>query len=425
MRRQPQRLLVAHDTNCIFIQPMIETRLSNEPRKPARPKHRVRVLRVRIKNKHAEALDEMARAVNLCWNYCNELSLKILEREQRFVKASELQRYMAGASKEGLPVGSAVFQQVAEEFVTRRAQHRKRRLAWRVSRGSRRSLGWIPFKARSLTYRAGQIQFQGQMLGIWDSWGMGEVELGAGCISQDARGRWYLNVTVKLPALPAKPPTLSAPVGIDLGLKDLAALSDGRKIEAQRFYRDLEPALATAQRAGKRARVRAIHAKIANRRKDFLHQFSSQLVREHGCIVVGDVNAQALAQGPHAKSVLDAGWSTLRTMLKYKSDDAAVWFLETSESHTTRTCSHCGERTGPSGVEGLAVRRWACAHCGWAHDRDVNAARNILKRGLLQLEQQFSSALEAKACERAVNEAGAKASAGAGHGPLAAGIPRL
>ncbi|MCZ8254437.1 MAG: transposase [Polaromonas sp.] len=391
----------------------------------ARPKHRGRVLRVRIKDKHAAVLDEMARAVNFCWNYCNDLSLKILEREPRFVKSAELQRYMAGASKEGLAVGSAVFQQVAEEFVTRRAQFKKRRLAWRVSGGSRRSLGWIPFKARSLTYRAGQIHFQGQMLGVWDSWGLGEVELSAGSISQDARGRWYLNVTVKLPALQAKPPLLAAPVGIDLGLKDLATLSDGRKIEAQRFYRDLEPALATAQRAGKKARVRAIHAKIANRRKDFLHQFSSRLVREHGCIVVGDVNAQSLAQGPHAKSVLDAGWSTLRTMLKYKSDDAAVWFVQTSERNTTRECGRCGERTGPSGIEGLAVRRWTCASCGTQHDRDVNAARNILKRGLLELQQQFSAAPEARAGERAVNEAGATASAGAGHGPLVAGIPRL
>lgn len=375
--------------------------------KSARPKHRVRVLRVRIKDRHAAALDEMARAVNFCWNYCNELSMKILEREQRFVKSAELQRYMAGASKEGLAVGSAVFQQVAEEFVTRRAQHKKRRLAWRKSRGVRRSLGWIPFKSRSLTYRAGQIRFQGLDLGIWDSFGLADMELGAGNISQDARGRWYLNVAVKLQALPAKPPALQAAVGLDLGLKDLAALSDGRKIEAQRLYRDLEPALATAQRAGQKARVRAIHAKIANRRKDFLHKFSSRLVREHGCIVVGDVNAQALARGRHAKSVLDAGWSTLRTMLQYKCDDAGSWFFETSERNTTRECSSCCAMTGPQGQEGLSVRRWTCSVCDAEHDRDVNAARNILARGLRQLEQQFSVALEAKADERATNEAGA------------------
>jgi putative transposase len=400
-------------------------RATTSLKKPARPKHRVRVLRVRIKDKHAGVLEEMARAVNLCWNYCNELSMKVLEREKRFIKAPELQRYMAGASKEGLAVGSAVFQQVAEEFVTRRVQHKKRRLAWRRSGGARRSLGWIPFKARSLAYRSGQILFQGVLLGVWDSWGLSEVELGAGCISQDARGRWYLNVSVKLPALPAKPPTLAAPIGIDLGLKDLATLSDGRKVEAQRFYLDLEPALGRAQRAGKKNRTRALHAKIANRRKDFLHKLSSQLVREHGCIVVGDVNAQSLAQSQHAKSVLDAGWSSLRTMLSYKCDDAGVWFLEASERNTTRECGHCHATTGPSGVEGLGIRRWTCSHCGTEHDRDVNAARNILARGLAELETQFAAAREAKAGEGAVNEAGATARAGAGHGPLAAGIPVL
>lgn len=199
----------------------------------------------------------------------------------------------------------------------------------------------------------------------------------------------------------------------------------GRKVEAQRFYRDLEPALGRAQRAGKKNRTRALHAKIANRSKDFLHQLSSQLVREHGCIVVGDVNAQSLAQGPHAKSVLDAGWSSLRTMLSYKCDDAGSWFFEASERHTTRECSHCQACTGPSGIAGLALRRWTCSHCGAEHDRDVNAARNILARGLAALEKQFAAAREARAGECAVNEAGATARAGVGHGPLVAGIPAL
>ena len=99
---------------------MTRARATTSLKKPARPKRRVRVLRVRIKDKHAGVLEEMARAVNLCWNYCNELSMKVLEREKRFIKAPELQRYMAGASKEGLAVGSAVFQHLLHQDVRQR-----------------------------------------------------------------------------------------------------------------------------------------------------------------------------------------------------------------------------------------------------------------------------------------------------------------
>lgn len=109
----------------------------------------------------------------------------------------------------------------------------------------------------------------------------------------------------------------------------------------------LEPALATAQRAGKNDRVKAIHAKIANRRKDFLHKQSTALVRNYGAIFVGNVNASGLAKTRMAKSVLDAGWSAFRTMLQYKSMATGVWFEEVNEAFSTVTCSACKSRTGP------------------------------------------------------------------------------
>lgn len=382
----------------------------------------VRTLRVRIKDKHAKALAEMARAVNLTWNYCNELSMKVFERERRYIGSAELQRYLKGASKEGLAVGAAVFQQVAEEYVTRRMQHKRRRLAWRKSNGARRSLGWIPFKKRSLLYRNGQLRFQGLTLSVWDSHGVGAFELGGGSISEDARGRWYLNVTVMIPS--PEPQAGKSAIGIDLGLKDFAAFSDEAmdKVEAHRFFRGLEPALAAAQRAGKKDRTKAIHAKIANRRKDALHKLSTSLVRNHGAIFVGNVSASAMTQNGNAKSVLDAGWAVFRTMLQYKCDDAGVWFEEVNEAYSTQTCSACGSITGPKGREGLAVRRWVCGCCGSEHDRDVNAAKNILRVGMHGWRQQPSGA-EAKAEEPSVNEA--VSAAGLGHEPLAGGIPAL
>ncbi|MBC9968983.1 transposase [Ralstonia insidiosa] len=351
----------------------------------------VRVLRIRIKDKHRAALCCMAREVNFVWNYCNELSCKIFERERRFASGTEIQRYLNGASKEGLGIGSAVFQQIAEEYATRRRQHRKVRLAWRKSGGARRSLGWIPFKARSLGWRSGQIVFQGLHLGVWDSYGLAGYELGAGCFSEDSRGRWYLNVVVRV-----KPVEVSAArdvLGIDLGLKIFAGFSDPRlqNIEAQRFYRDLEPALAVAQRARKASRVKALHAKITNRRKDFLHKLSARLAREYGAIFVGNVNASALARAQHGKSVLDAGWSTFRTMLRYKCADAGAWFDEIDEAFSTQTCSCCSSRTGPKGVAGLGIREWACSHCGTIHDRDRNAATNILAAGRGRLAEGIPS----------------------------------
>jgi putative transposase len=82
-----------------------------------------------------------------------------------------------------------------------------------------------------------------------------------------------------------------------------------------------------------------------------------------------------------AKSVLDAGWSMLRTYLRYKCDHAGVAYVEVDEAYTTQTCSECGCLSGPKGREGLAVRRWVCGDCGAEHDRDQNAALNIARLG--------------------------------------------
>ncbi|MCV6587664.1 MAG: transposase, partial [Marinobacterium sp.] len=173
-------------------------------------------------------------------------------------------------------------------------------------------------------------------------------------------------------------------VGIDLGLKDTATCSDGTRLEAGRFYRDLEPELAVAQRAGKKKRVKAIHAKIVNRRKDALHKFSRQLVNRAGKIYVGNVKSSSLTRTKMARSVLDAGWAMLKTMLEYKCDSAGIVFKEVNESYTTQTCSSCGKvpDSRPRGIAGLGIRVWTCSECGVTHDRDVNAAMNILAVGL-------------------------------------------
>jgi putative transposase len=347
-----------------------------------------KVLRLRLKDKHAKFLGDLAREVNFVWNYCNELQITMFNRERRFLSGYDFAKFTRGATKEGLRLHSQTVQAIAEEYATRRRQFRKVRLSWRKSRGFRRSLGWIPFKKTAIQAAHGQVKFAGQWLSLWDSYGLDSYAIRAGNLCEDARGRWYLNACVAVPVPePTDRASMRRELGIDLGLKDLVATSDGEKVTAPQFYRGLEPKLAIAQRAGKKDSVRAIHAKIANRRKDSLHQFSTRLVRAYDTIFVGNVNASALAKTPQAKSVLDAGWSAFRTMLRYKCDFAGATFAEINEAFSTQTCSACDARSGPKGIAGLGIRAWTCSECGAVHDRNVNAAKNILAAGRRRLAE--------------------------------------
>ncbi|SER22755.1 transposase, IS605 OrfB family [Pseudomonas luteola] len=170
-------------------------------------------------------------------------------------------------------------------------------------------------------------------------------------------------------------------MGIDLGLKTTATCSDGRQLENGRFYKQLDEKLHKAQRAGRRDKSKAIHRKIANRRADALHKFSREIVNSYGTVVVGDISPTKLANGKLAMSVYDAGWSMLRTMLTYKCAHAGIVFKIVKERYTTRTCSSCGSLYGPKGVNGLRIREWTCMECSVIHDRDINAAKNILALG--------------------------------------------
>jgi IS605 OrfB family transposase len=342
----------------------------------------VRTLRMRIKDKHAKSLSELAREVNLVWNYVNDLSFKVFQRERRFLSGYDLQKYTNGASKAGLRLHSQTIQGIAAEYATRRKQCKKVKLAWRKSGGARRSLGWIPFKASGITYANGQIRYGKVWLSLWDSYSLKHYDLGPGSISEDARGRWYINICATPKQQPMRQMALfNDAVGIDLGLKDFAASSDGAVIQAPQCYRALEAKLTVVQRANQKGRVKAIHAKIANRRKDFHHQLSTKLAQSYGAIFVGNVNASALAQTNQAKSVLDAGWSAFRDMLRSKCDHAGTWFDEVNEAYSTQTCSCCSKRTGPKSLEGLRMREWTCSACRTVHHRDINAALNILAAG--------------------------------------------
>ncbi|MFD2407501.1 RNA-guided endonuclease InsQ/TnpB family protein [Azorhizophilus paspali] len=322
---------------------------------------------------------QMARGVNFVWNYLNEPSQRSIRERGVFLSAYDMHPYTKGAGKD-LGLHSHTLQCVAAEYVTRRGQFKKVRLNWRKSGGARRSLGWIPVNTGAASWKNRQVYHNGHYFKVWDSHGLSRYGFRSGSFSEDARGRWYFNVAVEIEA--ELSPGQGA-LGIDLGLKDVATCSDGTKLENGRFYRDLKAKLAIAQRAGKKVRARAIHAKIANRRQDALHKFSRKLVSQYGEIHVGDVSSTKRVKTRMAKSVLDTGWGQLKTMLEYKCAHAGIVFKVVDERYTTQACSNCGCLPGsrPKGIAGLGIREWICCECGVAHDRDVSAARNILAAG--------------------------------------------
>jgi len=321
-------------------------------------------------------LDQLAVEVNFVWNYVNDLCFKHLQRKQQFFSAYDIAQYTKGTSKE-CNLHSQTIQAIAEELVTRRKQFKKAKLKWRVSnnKSARRSLGWIPFKKVAIKYADGYVQYGKHQFKLWDSYGLSKYNVKTGSFVEDSRGRWYVCLVVD--DIQQVKAIAKGSIGIDLGLKDLATCSDGVKLEAPKIYRQYEEKLGIAQRAKNKKRVKAIHAKIKNIRQNMLHQFSHKLVNAHAAIFVGNVNAKALAQTRLAKSVLDASWTTLRTMLKYKCENAGVWYGEVNEAYTTQTCSCCGSRSSsPKGRAGLGIREWQCMECGTLHDRDINSALN-------------------------------------------------
>ena len=338
-----------------------------------------KTLKVRVRDKHAPLLNSMARSVNFVWNFVNELSQRSIKERGVFLSAYDMHPYTKGAGKE-LGLHSQTLQCIAGEYVTRRKQFKKARLSWRKSGGVRRSLGWIPINTGTAKWKNGQVYHNGHYFKVWDSYGLSQYTFRSGSFNEDARGRWYFNVAVEVDVVMPKGQDC---IGIDLGLKDTATCSDGTKLGAGRFYRGLEEKLAIAQRAKNKTQVKTIHAKIANRRKDALHKFSRELVNRCGEIYVGNVSSLKLVKTKMAKSVLDAGWGQLKTMLKYKSDHAGIVFKEVNEAYTTQTCSCCGALpdSRPKGIAGLGMREWTCSECGVTHDRDVNAAKNILAVG--------------------------------------------
>ena len=342
------------------------------------PEFITKTLKVRVKDKHKKLLQRMSVEVNQVWNYANDLSRRSIIEKKVWLSGFDINNHTSGASKEFNYIGSNTIQETAEEYVKKRNQAKRVKLKFRKSFGRKRSLGWIPFNCRSCVYMNGQIRFMGNFFSLWDSYGLGDYKFRAGCFTEDARGRWYFCVAVRVSLQESNN---KSAIGVDLGLKDAAVCSNGVRLESGQ-YRSLESDLGIAQRANNKSRARNINAKIKNRRKDEQHKFTRDIVNSCGAVYIGGVSTQFLIK-TNAKSAHDVGHYSLKTMMQYKCQQAGVRYEEVNEMYTTQTCSSCGliGDNSPKGRAGLGIRQWEC-ECGSLHDRDINAAINILNVGV-------------------------------------------
>jgi putative transposase len=343
-----------------------------------------RTLRLKVKSESYAWLNIAAMEANTVWNWSAEVSEKAARPctgKSRWLTGFDLCALSSGGSEYFEKIGSDTIQRLCCEYAQKRTEARRIRLRWRRSRGARRSLGWVPFKAASLKRRGKFVRFCGKTFRVFESERLEGVKWGQGCFAQDAVGDWWLCLPVKVPIEESVAPLEK--VGIDLGLKDIAVTSDNDRLEKATFYRGIEEKLAQAQRRGHKRQAKRLHRKAANRRRNALHRFSRKIVNQYQTIVIGDVSSLSLAKTRMAKSVLDSGWGMLRAFLQYKGQQAGRSVQIVSERDASCTCSSCDSPSGPRGVNGLHVRRWMCATCGVWHDREVNAAKNMLRRAEL------------------------------------------
>ena len=226
----------------------------------------------------------------------------------------------------------------------------------------------------------------------WPSVDVTSIDPTSLTVARDSAGRWFVTFHVDT-ADPVPLPALGESVGVDVGLTQFAVLSTGEKVAHPRDWERQEKRLkryqrrlarcqrGSANRARARVKVARVHARIADARRDFLHKITTDLVRRFDVIAVEDLNVSGMVRNRSlARAISCTGWAEFRDMLDYKAQRYGRQVVAIDRWYpSSKTCSACGHLLA---VLSLGTRYWTCPGCGTRHDRDINAARNILAAGL-------------------------------------------
>jgi putative transposase len=275
-------------------------------------------------------------------------------------------------------------------FFAGRARHPryKSRQAKQSATFTRSAFRW----RRARLYLAKMMDAPLEVVWSWPDVDPASLEPTSVTVSREPCGRWHVSLAVEVPDIEPPPPT-GAVVGVDLGVKDFAVTSDGEKIAGARRLARRERNLARYQRrmarkqpgsnnrAKARVKVARAHRKVAASRADFLHKVSARLVRDHDVIVIEDLNIKGMVRNRRlAKAISDCGWGEFRRQLEYKAARYGRRLIVIDRWYpSSKTCSACEHRHAELS---LSTRAWCCPSCRTLHDRDLNAAKNILAAGL-------------------------------------------
>lgn len=226
----------------------------------------------------------------------------------------------------------------------------------------------------------------------WPDIGPATLDPSTVTVSREVDGRYYVSFSVEVED-PDPLPATGAVVGVDLGIKDFAVTSDGERIPNPRHLQRKAKNLARCQRRMSRKvkgsnsrrkakrKVAVAHRKVRHARQDFLHKASTRLIRDHDVVVIEDLNVKGMVGNRSlARAISDTGWGTFRSMLAYKAHTWGTHLIVIDRWYpSSKTCSDCQYLLSELK---LSTRYWTCPGCGTRHDRDINAAKNILAAGL-------------------------------------------